>query len=84
MESTGVPGRIQVSQAVIESIPESEFSFERRGMVNVKGIGEVETFFLNERVATTSEKYWWGIKKRVQDGTFRRLSQTLELLRQET
>ena len=49
MESTGVAGRIQVTQSVIDATKPDEFDFERRGQVCVKGIGEMETFFLNGR-----------------------------------
>jgi guanylate cyclase len=45
MESHGIPGRIQVTQATYE-ILKSEFLFERRGRSRIKGIGEMETWFL--------------------------------------
>lgn len=44
-----MPGKIQVSQDVIDATKSGEFNFERRGMVDVKGIGGIETFFLNGR-----------------------------------
>ena len=50
MESTGVPGRIQVTAAVVDSVPTDEFRFEPRGEVAVKGKGNMETFFLAERL----------------------------------
>jgi len=46
MESTGVPGEIQVTRSVYEHLKE-EFEFESRGMVQVKGKGEVETWLLH-------------------------------------
>ena len=48
MESSGVPGKIQVTKNIVET-SSNDFSFERRGMVSVKGIGEMETFFLTGR-----------------------------------
>ena len=45
MESTGVPGRIQVGPTTYGLLKE-RFVFEPRGRVPVKGKGEVETWFL--------------------------------------
>lgn len=45
MESTGVAGRIQVSQSVHDALV-GEFSFEERGEVAVKGKGDQRTWFL--------------------------------------
>jgi len=45
MESTGVPGRIQVTGAVEERL-RGRFLFEPRGLVDVKGKGPMATFFL--------------------------------------
>jgi class 3 adenylate cyclase len=84
MESTGVPGRIQVTKEVIENISGDEFVFERRGMVQVKGIGEVEAFFLTNRKEIRAQQYWKGAEQPVTDGAFQRLSRSLEILKQET
>jgi class 3 adenylate cyclase len=48
MESTGVPGRIQTTSHVATMVND-HFSFEKRGMVKVKGKGEIETCFLIDR-----------------------------------
>jgi adenylate cyclase len=45
MESTGVPGRIQVTAAV-ESRLRNAFTFEPRGLTEVRGKGLMPTFFL--------------------------------------
>ena len=45
MESHGVPGRIQVSAATYELI-KHDFTCERRGTIDVKGKGEMETWFV--------------------------------------
>ncbi len=45
MESHGVPGRIQVSRAVYERL-KNDFEFEARGMTSIKGLGDMESFFL--------------------------------------
>ncbi len=45
LESHGVPGRVQVSQATKKRL-ESSYDFELRGTVNLKGLGSAETWFL--------------------------------------
>jgi class 3 adenylate cyclase len=45
MESTGVPGRLQVTRETYERLA-GEFEFEHRGFVEVKGKGPIETWFL--------------------------------------
>ena len=45
MESQGVPGRIQVTQRTRQRL-ESRYRFERRGEIDVKGKGEMVTYFL--------------------------------------
>jgi class 3 adenylate cyclase len=45
MESTGVPGRIQVTEAVEERLRKT-FTFEPRGLTEVRGKGPMPTFFL--------------------------------------
>jgi len=46
MESTGIPGQIQVTKAVYEQLKET-FEFESRGAVQVKGKGAIETWLLH-------------------------------------
>jgi class 3 adenylate cyclase len=45
MESTGVPGGIQVTRSVYEQLKD-HFEFESRGVVQVKGKGEIEAWLL--------------------------------------
>jgi guanylate cyclase len=45
MESQGTPGRIQITQATYELLKD-EFECEPRGSVDVKGKGEMETWYL--------------------------------------
>jgi len=45
MESTGLPGRIQVSRSTAQHL-RGHFNLESRGDVAIKGIGEVETFLV--------------------------------------
>jgi class 3 adenylate cyclase len=45
MESTGVPGAIQVTRTVYERLKE-KFDLQSRGAVTVKGKGEIETWLL--------------------------------------
>jgi class 3 adenylate cyclase len=53
MESTGVPGRIQVTHTVMERLTRS-FTFEPRGLVDVKGKGPMPTWFLTARAEATA------------------------------
>ena len=45
MESTGIPGRIQVTAEVADAVKD-DFTFEERGLVAIKGKGEMKTFFV--------------------------------------
>ena len=48
MESHGVPGEIQVTSQVREALGDG-YAFESRGVVDIKGKGQMETFFLGPR-----------------------------------
>lgn len=48
MESTGVPGYTQVTQEVVDALQGSHFEFKCRGQINVKGKGDMITYFLND------------------------------------
>ncbi len=50
MESTGIPGRLQVTRETRDHLA-GDFEFERRGMVDVKGKGAIETWFFVGRRA---------------------------------
>ena len=45
MESYGVPGRIQVSEA-FRDLTQETFAFEERGAAEIKGLGATRMFFL--------------------------------------
>jgi class 3 adenylate cyclase len=45
MESTGIPGRLQVTAETRERLADA-FELERRGIVEVKGKGPIETWFV--------------------------------------
>ena len=49
MELHGAPGRIQVSEA-FRMLSGDAFTFEERGMLAIKGIGEVRAYFLTSEV----------------------------------
>jgi sensor domain CHASE-containing protein/class 3 adenylate cyclase len=53
MESSGEPGAIQVTEATYHHIKD-RFILERRGTVNVKGRGEMTTYWLRGRKANRS------------------------------
>lgn len=46
MESQGLPGKIQISEVTAELIKEN-FELEPRGSIEIKGKGELMTYFLN-------------------------------------
>lgn len=48
METQGLPGKIQVTAKVYESLKES-YQFEARGLIEVKGKGPMETYWLTGR-----------------------------------
>lgn len=48
MESHGVAGKIQVTEATYNRLCE-KYEFEERGVIRVKGKGEMQTFFLKGR-----------------------------------
>ncbi|KAG8547662.1 hypothetical protein GDO81_027837 [Engystomops pustulosus] len=47
MDSTGVPERIQVTSDLQQVLSGCNYSLECRGVVKVKGKGEMTTYFLN-------------------------------------
>lgn len=47
MESSGVPSRVQVSEATYHLLKD-QFSFEPRGVITVKGKGEMRVYLLNQ------------------------------------
>ena len=53
MESSGVPGRIQVSAAVEERL-RTGFRLSARGLVDVKGKGPIPTWFLDAEAPTAA------------------------------
>ncbi|XP_032880764.1 adenylate cyclase type 5 isoform X2 [Amblyraja radiata] len=48
MDSTGVPNRIQVTTDMYQVLSAESYHLEYRGLVKVKGKGEMSTYFLNE------------------------------------
>ena len=48
METSGTPGRIQVTRETYELLRD-EFELEPRGTVSIKGKGDVETWYLLDR-----------------------------------
>jgi adenylate cyclase len=48
LESTGVPNRIHVSDAVHVRLMD-DFAFEERGDIEIKGKGSIHTWFLLDR-----------------------------------
>jgi class 3 adenylate cyclase len=51
MESSGVPGRVQVTEDTYRRL-RGAFAFERRGEIDVKGLGRVTTYLLVEKLGT--------------------------------
>lgn len=51
MESHGLPGEIHVTGRV-RDLSCDRFEFTSRGLIDVKGLGEMETFLLVDRLST--------------------------------
>jgi class 3 adenylate cyclase len=49
MESQGLPGRIQVSDTTYQ-LTNTEFLFEERGRIDIRGVGEMITYFLTDEL----------------------------------
>jgi class 3 adenylate cyclase len=49
MQSLGVPGKIQVTEAVHERLKD-KYKFEERGVIPVKHIGDMRTYFLTGKL----------------------------------
>jgi class 3 adenylate cyclase len=45
MESHGLPGKIQINESTFQVLRE-DFECERRGVIQIKGKGEMETWFV--------------------------------------
>ncbi|KAL0481386.1 adenylate cyclase [Acrasis kona] len=56
MESTGIPGRVQISRSTFERVHDM-FEFEERTDVNVKGKGIVNTYLLSMKHHLESPRY---------------------------
>lgn len=50
MESSGEPGRIQVTETTYELLKD-QFLFQSRGMISVKGRGNMQTYWLLDRLS---------------------------------
>ncbi len=48
MESQGVPGKIQVTDTTYQLL-QQQYDFEERGLVDIKGKGEMRTYFLCQK-----------------------------------
>ncbi len=55
MESTGVPGCIQVTATTYERLKD-RYEFEERGTIEIKGKGEMMTYWLKDRKALKGEQ----------------------------
>ena len=53
MESHGLPGMIHVTKEICQALA-GDFEFIPRGMVHVKGKGELETYFLEHTPASSA------------------------------
>ena len=59
MESHGIPGAIQVTSAVYERLRD-RYRFEERGLVDIRGKGQLQTWFLVGRVGDPQESSLGG------------------------
>ena len=56
MESYGVPGEIQVTEATYHLL-RHQFTFKERGIINIKGAGQMRTYFLRSRLCSDNNNY---------------------------
>jgi adenylate cyclase len=56
MESSGIPGKIQVTDVTYNHLKD-KYYFEKRGSINVKGKGEMVTYFLVGRREEHEEQH---------------------------
>ena len=54
MESSGIPGRIHVTESIREKL-QGRFLIEDRGEIDVKGMGMMKTFFLGAKLASPAK-----------------------------
>jgi class 3 adenylate cyclase len=54
LESHGIPGRIQVSEATYQRL-RGRFAFEERGVIDVKGKGSMHTYLLLARAGAGAQ-----------------------------
>jgi class 3 adenylate cyclase len=54
MQAHGLPGEIQVTRAVRERL-EDRYTFRERGVIDVKGVGEMRTWILLGRAEARPE-----------------------------
>jgi len=82
MESTSLPGRIQITKDVADMVS-SELDVEPRGLINIKGKGGIETFFLKGRGEKTHLRPFFRRMSSSTLGTFSSatLTETLEHLK---
>lgn len=52
MDSTGIPGYTQVTQEVVDALQGSHIEFKCRGLIKVKGKGDMVTYFLCDTKAS--------------------------------
>ncbi|ETX03262.1 adenylate/guanylate cyclase domain-containing protein [Candidatus Entotheonella palauensis] len=55
MESTGIPGKIQISSATYQLLHDQGYLFEKRDEIDVKGKGKMKTFFLTSQLQPDDE-----------------------------
>ena len=55
LESHGIPGEIQISAATYDRLKDS-FVCEPRGLIEVKGKGQLETWILRERASVSGSR----------------------------
>lgn len=59
MESHGIAGRIQMSETTRQSLTQP-FALEHRGYIEVKGKGEMSTWFLNSAMLSCQAEHETG------------------------
>jgi len=56
MESTSLPGKIQISPSTYEQV-KSRFDIQERELIECKGLGKIMTYFVNGRLSNAVEAF---------------------------
>ncbi|KAK6628489.1 Soluble guanylate cyclase 88E [Polyplax serrata] len=73
MQTTSAPGKIHISNTTFKLLNPNLYQMESRGMIHIKGKGEMETYWLSNKVPETNksnqESVVTKMMTRIEDGS---------------